>query len=48
MRFAATVWLWMAITVLVGVLLVSGAASASAARRNRQYTMERLHPPIEV
>jgi len=40
--------LWVAITVLVVVLLVSLAASAWAARRNRQYAMERLHPPIEV
>jgi len=30
------------------VLLVSLAATALSARRNRQYTMERLHPPIEV
>ena len=40
--------LWVAITVPAGVLLASLAASAWAARRNRQYTMERLHPPIEV
>ncbi|MDY6997457.1 MAG: YhgE/Pip domain-containing protein [Actinomycetota bacterium] len=40
--------LWVAIAVLVGLLVVSLAASAWAARRNRQYTMERLHPPIEV
>ena len=40
--------LWVAIAVLVGVLVASLAASALAARRNRQYTMERLHPPIEV
>jgi putative membrane protein len=40
--------LWIAITVLVGVLAASLAASAWAARRNRLYTMERLHPPIEV
>lgn len=40
--------LWTAIAVLTGVLLASLAASAWAARRNRQYTMERLHPPIEV
>jgi len=30
------------------VLAASLTASALAARRNRQYTMERLHPPIEV
>ncbi|MCV7320966.1 YhgE/Pip domain-containing protein [Mycolicibacterium confluentis] len=40
--------LWVAILVLVGVLVASLAASAWAARRNRQYTMERLYPPIEV
>ena len=40
--------LWVSIVVLVGVLASSLTASALAARRNRQYTMERLHPPIEV
>lgn len=40
--------LWVAIAVLVGVRAVSLTASAWSARRNRQYTMERLHPPIEV
>jgi putative membrane protein len=40
--------LWVAIAVLGGILAASLAASAWAARRNRQYTMERLHPPIEV
>jgi putative membrane protein len=40
--------LWVAIAVLVGVLGASLAATAWSARRNRQYTMERLHPPIEV
>ncbi|MGH3639246.1 MAG: YhgE/Pip family protein [Mycobacterium sp.] len=40
--------LWVAIAVLCGVLAASLAASSWAARRNRQYTMERLHPPIEV
>ncbi len=40
--------LWTAIAVLAGLLLASLAASAWAARRNRQYTMERLHPSIEV
>lgn len=40
--------LWIAIAVLVGLLAVSLAASSWAARRNRQYTMDRLHPPIEV
>ncbi len=40
--------LWIAVAVLSGVLAASLAATAWAARRNRQYTMERLHPPIEV
>ncbi|VEG57706.1 ABC-2 type transporter [Mycolicibacterium aurum] len=40
--------LWIAIAVLAGLLAASLAASSWAARRNRQYTMERLHPPIEV
>ncbi|CDO07146.1 hypothetical protein C1S82_21245 [Mycolicibacterium cosmeticum] len=40
--------LWVAIAVLSGVLVVSLAASSFAARRDRQYTMERLKPPIEV
>lgn len=40
--------LGVAIAVLTGVLAVSLAASSWAARRNRQYTMERLKPPIEV
>lgn len=40
--------LWIAIVVLTGLLAVSLAGSAWAARRNRQYTMDRLRPPIEV
>ena len=40
--------LWVAIAVLSGLLTASLAASSWAARRNRQYTIERLHPPIEV
>ncbi|WP_343599232.1 YhgE/Pip domain-containing protein [Mycobacterium sp.] len=40
--------LGIAVTVLGGVLAASLAASAWAARRNRQYTMDRLYPPIEV
>ena len=40
--------LWIAIAVLFALLATSLAASSWAARRNRQYTMERLHPPIEV
>ena len=37
-----------AVAVLSGVLALSLAASSWSARRNRQYTIERLHPPIEV
>ncbi|GAA4475489.1 YhgE/Pip domain-containing protein [Rhodococcus olei] len=40
--------LWIAIAVLVGILVVSLTASALSVRRNRQYTMERLYPPLEV
>lgn len=40
--------LWQAIAVLGGILVVSLAATAWAARRNRQFTIERLHPPVEV
>ncbi len=40
--------LWISIAVLTGVLAAALTATALAARRNRQYTMERLHPPIEV
>ena len=40
--------LWIAIAVLSSVLAAALAISSWAARRNRQYTMERLHPPIEV
>jgi putative membrane protein len=40
--------LWISIAVLAGVLLASLAASTWAARRNRQYTMERLYPPVEA
>lgn len=40
--------LWISIAVLTGVLAASLAVTAWSARRNRQYTMERLHPPIEV
>ena len=40
--------LWVAVAVLSGLLAAALAASSWAARRNRQYTMERLHPPIEV
>jgi putative membrane protein len=40
--------LWVAVAVLSGILAASLAASSWAARRNRQYTIERLKPPIEV
>ncbi|CAN5459480.1 YhgE/Pip domain-containing protein [soil metagenome] len=40
--------LWVAIAVLSGLLAVALAASSWAAKRNRQYTIQRLHPPIEV
>jgi putative membrane protein len=40
--------LWVAIGVLVSVLIVSLGATAWAARRNRQYTVARLKPPVEV
>ena len=40
--------LWVAVAVLSGLIAVSLAATSWAARRNRQYTMERLYPPIEV
>lgn len=37
-----------AVAVLGGLLVAALAASSWAARRDRQYTMERLNPPIEV
>lgn len=37
-----------AVAVLSGLLAAALAASSWAARRDRQYTMERLNPPIEV
>jgi len=40
--------LGIAVAVLAGVLAASMAVSAWAIRRSRQYTMEQLHPPIEV
>ena len=40
--------LWVSTGVLFGILAASLAASAWAARRDRQYTLERLYPPIEV
>jgi putative membrane protein len=40
--------LWVALGVLAGVLVVSLGATAWAARRDRQYTVARLKPPVEV
>ncbi|MGV0715124.1 YhgE/Pip domain-containing protein [Mycolicibacterium sp. XJ662] len=40
--------LWVAIAVLAAITAASLAATAWSARRNRQYTIERLYPPIEV
>lgn len=40
--------LWVAVAVLLGLIAASVAASTWAARRNRQYTMERLYPPVVV
>ena len=39
---------WVAMSVLIGIALVCLAVSTIAARRNRQYTMDRLYPPVEV
>jgi putative membrane protein len=40
--------LWEALAVLLIVLCMSLAASTWAARRNRQFTVDRLDPPIDV
>ncbi|QDQ98488.1 YhgE/Pip domain-containing protein [Tomitella fengzijianii] len=40
--------LWTSVAVLAGVLVASIAVSALAARRDRRWTIERLHPPIAV
>lgn len=40
--------LWVSVAVLAGVLAGSLAVSALSARRDRQFTLERLYPPIEV
>ncbi|EGD54906.1 YhgE/Pip domain-containing protein [Gordonia neofelifaecis] len=40
--------LWISVAVLAGVAVGALAISSWAARRNRQYTMEQLFPPIEV
>lgn len=40
--------LWVAIAVLIGITLGCIAISSWSAKRNRQYTMDRLYPPVEV
>lgn len=40
--------LWVALAVVIGLTLVFIAVSTWAAHRNRQYTMDRLYPPVEV
>ncbi len=40
--------LWVAIAVLGSIIVVALTVTALVARRNRQYTMERLYPSIEV
>ncbi|ATD69171.1 MULTISPECIES: YhgE/Pip domain-containing protein [Gordonia] len=40
--------LWLAIGVLSGITVACLLISSWAARRNRQYTMDRLYPPVEV
>ncbi|GIT79682.1 membrane protein [Leifsonia sp. LS1] len=40
--------LGVAIAVTAGLTVIFIAASTWAARRNRQYTMDRLYPPVEV
>ncbi|MBD0863429.1 YhgE/Pip domain-containing protein [Gordonia sp. zg691] len=40
--------LWTAIAVLAGIVVVSMLLSSWAARRDRQYTMDRLYPPVEL
>lgn len=40
--------LWIAIAVLGGLLVASLLVSALAVRRDRRWTVERLHPPISV
>lgn len=40
--------LWVAIAVLCGLTVCFLAMSTWAARRNRQYNMDRLYPPVEV
>lgn len=40
--------LWTSIAVIVGLTAAFIAVSTWAARRNRQYNMDRLYPPVEV
>lgn len=40
--------LWVSIAVLAGITIGCLLVSTWAARRNRQYTMDRLYPPVEV
>ncbi|MFC4224484.1 YhgE/Pip domain-containing protein [Lysinibacter cavernae] len=40
--------LWIAIAVIAGLTVIFLAVSTLAARRNRQYNMDRLYPPVEV
>lgn len=40
--------LWVAIGVLISIIVVGLTITSLVARRNRQYTMERLYPSIEV
>lgn len=40
--------LWIAVGVVAGLTAVFLAVSTWAARRNRQYNMDRLYPPVEV
>ncbi|MGV9824991.1 MULTISPECIES: YhgE/Pip family protein [unclassified Gordonia (in: high G+C Gram-positive bacteria)] len=39
---------WIALSVVAAMTLVFLAITTWAARRNRQYTMDRLYPPVEV
>src|SRR5699024_6319967 len=39
---------WIACAVLLGLILVSLVATSLSARRNRQYNMERLYPPVLI
>ncbi|MCK8670008.1 YhgE/Pip domain-containing protein [Rhodococcus sp. HM1] len=40
--------LWISLAVLIGILAASLTASALSARRDRQYTMDRLYPTVVV